>query len=151
MQKINKYLLWALMAISLIVCIFFFCLGTEQYATTAGEMEAPAYTSMLLNWCYFLLILAAAATVAFAAITFGTKLKYDWKSVMVPTISVVVVAILLLATYWGADTTPINIIGYEGSQEPSIYRITNMCLTSSVVLAAIATFCTLFGFLAKKF
>ncbi len=150
LSNLNKYVLWLLMGLSVIVCAFFFLGGTEDVPTTAGDLEAPIYTSMMLNWSYILLAITAIVTVAFAVMTFISKVTYDWKSVIVPLISFVVLAVLLLATYFGADTTPINIVGYEGSQEPFIYQITNMCLVTSYILAAIATFVTLFGFLAKK-
>lgn len=150
-KEINRVVLAVLMAISVIVCAVFFFGGTEDVATTAGDLEAPVYTSLLLNWSYILFALTAIVTIAFAVMTFVSKLSYDWKSVVVPMISFVVLVVLLLATYFGADTTPINIVGYEGSQEPFIYQITNMCLVSSCILAAIATFVTLFGFLIKKF
>ena len=60
-------------------------------------------------------------------------------------------ALMLIITYFGADTTPMNIVGYEGSQEPWVYKITNMCMVSAMILAAIATFVTLFGFVLKRF
>jgi hypothetical protein len=91
------------------------------------------------------------ATLFFAIYSFVIKAKYDIKSVIVPTVSVLGVALLLLITYTTADTTPINIVGYEGSQEPWIYKLTNMCMVTSAILASIATFVTLFGFIAKKF
>ncbi len=150
-KEINKVVLAVLMAISVIVCAVFFLGGTEDVPTTAGDLEAPVYTSWMLNWSYILFALTAVVTIIFAVMTFVSKLSYDWKSVVVPMISFVVLVVLMLATYFGADTTPINIVGYEGSQEPYIYQITNMCLVSSIILAAIATFVTLFGFLVKKF
>jgi hypothetical protein len=151
MDKINKYILWALMAISIAITVIFFVGGTTDYDTTAGAMEAPVYTSTMINWCYVLMAIAAFATLFFAIYSFVIKAMYDIKSVIVPTVSVLGVALLLLITYTTADTTPINIVGYEGSQEPWIYKLTNMCMVTSAILASIATFVTLFGFIAKKF
>lgn len=151
MEKINKYVLWVLMAISVIITVIFFVGGIESVDTTAGAMDAPVYTSTMINWCYVLLALAAIATVFFAMMTFVSKAMYDVKSIIVPLVSVIGLGLLLLITYTTADTTPINIVGYEGSQEPWIYKLTNMCMVTSAILASIATFVTLFGFIAKKF
>ncbi len=150
-NKISSIVLIALMAITLVICGFFYLGGEESVPTTAGDTDAPVYTSMMISWAYVLIIIAAVATLAFAILVFISKASYNPKSVIVPLITTLVLGVLLLATYFGADTTPISIIGYEGSHEPSIYRLTNMCITSAVVLAAVATFVTLFGFLAKKF
>lgn len=150
-SKISSFVLYALMAITVVVCAFFYIGDTESCSTTAGTLDAPVYTSMLINWAYILIVIAAVATLGFALMTFVSKVLYDVKSVIVPVVAVGVLAIVLLSTYFGADTTQMNIIGYEGSQEPWVYRVTNMCIVSSIVLAAIATIATLFGSLAKKF
>ena len=149
-NKIPSIVLAVLMIITLIVCGFFYIGGEEAYATTAGEVDAPSYTSMLINWAYVLVLIASIATVVFALYTFILKATYNGKSVIVPLITFAALALLLLITYLCADTTPLNIVGYEGSQEPWVYRLTNMCIASSVILAAIATFVTIFGFLGKK-
>lgn len=151
MEKINKYVLWVLMAASVIITVIFFVGGIESVDTTAGAMDAPVHTSTMINWCYVLLALAAIATAFFAMMTFVSKAMYDVKSIIVPLVSVIGLGLLLLITYTTADTTPINIVGYEGSQEPWIYKLTNMCMVTSAILASIATFVTLFGFIAKKF
>ncbi len=150
-SKISSIVLAALMGVTVLICAFFYLGDTEAFTTTAGEMDAPSNTSLMINWAYILIGFAAFATAALAILTFVSKLSYNWKSVMVPMITFVALGSLLLITYFGADTTPMNIVGYEGSHEPGIYQITNMCLVSAVVLAAIATFVTLFGWVAKRF
>ena len=150
MSKISSYVFYALMAITLIVCFLFYVIGDlESVDTTAGPMDASEYTSALIGWAYALIIIAAVATLAYALYTFITKLTYNVKSVITPMVSVAAVGILLLATYYGADTTPIAITGYEGSQEPWVYQLSNMCIVSAVVLAFIALVVTLLGFAAK--
>ena len=149
LNKISSYVFYVLMAITLVVCGMFYLGGEETVATTAGDTIAPENTSVLIGWAYALIIVAAVATLAYALYTFVTKLTYNVKSVITPIVSVVAVGALLLATYFGADTTPIAITGYEGSQEPWVYQLSNMCIVSAVVLAVIAIIVTILGFAAK--
>ena len=138
------------MAISVIICAYFFLSAPKEFETTAGMMEAPEATDWIINLCYAFIGLACIATVVFVLISFISQVLFNPKSVLVPVVAIVALAVLMISTYFGADVTPINIIGYEGSQEPFIYQITNMCMVTSAVLGGIAVFVTLFGFLIKK-
>lgn len=149
LNKISSYVFYVLMAITLVVCGMFYLGDLESVPTTAGDMEAPVNTSALIGWAYALVIIAAVATLAYALYTFVSKLTYNWRTVITPLVSVAAVGILLLATYYGADTNPIAITGYEGSQEPWVYQLSNMCIVSAVVLAVIALLATVLGFVAK--
>lgn len=150
-EKIPSIVLALLMAISLGICAWFYGGGTVDVECTSGSISAPKATDAMINWTYVLVLITAIATVVLATISFIIKSSQSMKSIMIPTIAMLALIIMLIATYFGADTTPINIVGYEGSQEPSVYRLTNMCMVSSAILATIATIVTLFGFLLKRF
>ncbi|MBO7607071.1 MAG: hypothetical protein J6T28_05585 [Paludibacteraceae bacterium] len=148
--NIPKYILWALVALTIIFTLLFFCGSTEMYTCNGIQIEAPSFVPTFLGLAYAFIILATLATLAFALKSFVSKLMTDPKSVMVPLIFVGVLCVLLLVTYFGADTTKMTITGYEGSQEPWVYRITNMCMMSSFILAAIAFIATIGSSLFKK-
>ncbi|MBR5695451.1 MAG: hypothetical protein IKX43_04355 [Paludibacteraceae bacterium] len=145
-----KFILWGLVALTIVFTLIFFCGGTESYLCNGISIEAPSFVSTFIGLAFAFIILATVVTIAFAIKSFVSKLSYDPKSVMVPLIFVGVLAVLLLITYFGADTTKMSITGYEGSQEPWVYRITNMCMVSSFILAAIAFLATICSSLFKK-
>lgn len=150
-EKIPSIALAVLMVITLILCGLFYAGGTESVECTSGSFDAPTHTDSMINWIYILIIVTGIATLGLAGLSFIIKIKKDPKSVIVPTVAMIFLVLMLCITYFGADTTPMSIVGYEGSQEPWVYRITNMCMVTSAILATIATIVTLFGFLLKRF
>lgn len=151
MNNIPKYILWALMAITIVVALIFFFGSTETVKCNGIDFEAPTFTSTFISLAYAFIIIAAIATLGLAILSFVNKIASNPKAVLVPVVAFGILAVLLLATYFGADTNPINIIGYEGSQEPWVYRLTNMCMTSAFILAGVACVATLCSSLVKKF
>ena len=145
-----KYILWGLVGLTIIFTLIFFCGSTESYPCNGIMIEAPSFVPTFIGLAFAFIILASLATLVFALITFVSKLLSDPKSVMVPLIFVGVLLVLFLVTYYGADTTKINITGYDGSQEPWVYRITNMCMVSSFILAGVAFVATIGSSLFKK-
>ena len=150
-DKIPSIVLAVLMVITLVICGLFYAGSTEAVECTSGSFDAPSHTDTMINWIYILIMIAGITTVGLAIVSFVIKLAKDPKSVIVPSVAMCGLALMLIITYFGADTTPMNIVGYEGSQEPWVYKITNMCMVSAMILAAIATFVTLFGFVLKRF
>ena len=148
--NIPKYILWVLVALAIVFALLFFCGSTETYMCNGIAIEAPSFVPTFLGLAYVFIVLAALVTLVFAVKSFVSKLSYDPKSVMVPLIFVGVLATLFLITYFSADTKPMSILGYDGSHEPWVYRITNMCMVSSFVLAAIAFIATICSSLFKK-
>ncbi|MCR5498527.1 MAG: hypothetical protein K6F48_11890 [Paludibacteraceae bacterium] len=148
--NIPKYILWGLVALTVIFTLLFFCGDTESYLCNGISIEAPSFVPTFIGLAFAFIILASLVTIVFALKSFGSKLMTDTKSVMVPLIFVGVLAVLLLTTYFGADTTRMSITGYDGSHDPWVYRITNMCMMSSFILAAIAFLATIGSSLFKK-
>lgn len=151
MNNIPKYILWALMAITIVITLIFFVGGEEKVLCNGIEFDAPTSTSTFISLAFAFIIIAVIATVALAGLSFINKVVSNPKAVLVPIIAFGVLAVLLLATYFGADTTPINIIGYEGGHDAWIYRLTNMCMCSAFVLAIVACLATVTSSLFKKF
>ena len=145
-----KYVLWGLLCVTLVFAGIFFFGPSESYVFNGSKFDAPSLTSGFLILAVAFIIIAAVVTLVSAAVTFGSRLVYDRKKVMVPLIAVLILAVLFLITYFGADTTKLNITGYEGSHDAWVYRITNMCMVSSFVLAAIAFLSAIASSFIKK-
>lgn len=146
-----NFILWGLLAITIVFTLIFFCGSTENYDCNGISFDAPSFTPAFIALAYVFIGIATVVTFAFAIKSFVSKLSFDPKSVFVPLISVAALALLLIITYCAADTTPIHIIGYDGSQEPWELSLTNMCMVSAFVLAGIACVVTLGSSLVKKF
>ncbi len=151
MNNIPKYVLWALMAVTIVIALIFFFGSSEQVMCNGIPFEAPTSTSAFLSLAFAFIIIAVIATLILAVLSFLNKVFSDTKAVLVPLAAFGVLVLLLLITYFSADTTPISIVGYEGDQDPYVYRLTNMCMTSAFVLAAVACIATLCSSLFKKF
>ncbi len=136
--NIPKYILWALLAVTIVFSLIFFFGSTEKVTCNGIPLDAPTFTSAYLVLAVVFVAIATLVTLAFAIKSFASKVSYDSKSVMIPLIAFAALALLLIITYFGADTQKINIVGYEGAQDPWVYQITNMCIVSSFVLAGIA-------------
>lgn len=145
-----KYILWGLVALTIIFTLLFFCGSTESYPCNGINIEAPSFTPTFIGLAFAFIILATLVTLIFALKSFVSKLMSDPKSVMVPLIFVGVLFVLFLTTYFGASTETINILGYEGTPKPWEYRLTNMCMISAFVLAALAFLATICSSLFKK-
>ena len=133
--NIPKYILWGLVALTIIFALIFFCGSTESYPCNGINIDAPSFTPTFIGLAFVFIILASLVTLVFALITFVSKLMVDPKSVII---------------YFGADTTKMSITGYEGSHEPWVYRITNMCMITSFILAGVAFIATIGSSLFKK-
>ena len=149
--SLPNLVLRGLLAIAIVFTLIFFCGSTENYDCNGISFEAPSFTPAFIALAYVFVGIATVVTLAFAIMSFVSKLSYNPKSVFVPLISVAALALLLIITYCAADTQPMNITGYEGSQEPWVYKITNMCMVTSFILAGIACVVTLGSSLVKKF
>ena len=151
MQRLNKIptiALAVLLAISVLISIMFFCGGDVD---PNAEYLEPNFTGALLNWGYILIGVAAIATIIVAIVGFIIKIQADTRSAITSLVGIGVVALLLIITYSAADTTPFSNISEDTDQSEFSLKITNMCIVSSFILAAIATFVSLFGFLVKRF
>lgn len=137
-EKILKIVTIIMFAITLVILGMFIWGGNvpdQQYTT-------PVYTASLLNWGYVLFIIAVIAAVIFPVVRLFTRPKQAMKSF----IGLAALAVVVLIAYAMADGTPMNIIGYSGTDNvPSrlilsdtiIY--TMYILFGAAVVAIIAT------------
>lgn len=106
-EKILKIVTIVMFAVTAVILGMFIWGGDvpdQQYAT-------PVYTASLLNWAYVLFIIAVIAAVIFPIVRLFTRPKQAMKSF----IGLAALAVVVLIAYAMADGTPMNIIGYSGT------------------------------------
>ena len=151
MYKLNKIIpnivLAVLLAITVIVCLLFYLGGDVD---PNAEILEPVHTGLLLNYTYVLFVLALLTTIASAVIMFVTKLIANPRSAMITFIGVGALALLMILTYALGNTTPLNILGFDGEQTAFDLKLTNMCLYSSYILFGTAVIVSGLSFLSKR-
>ena len=106
-EKILKIVTIVMFAVTAVILGMFIWGGDvpdQQYTT-------PVYTASLLNWAYVLFVIAVIAAVIFPIVRLFTRPKQAMKSF----IGLAALAVVVLIAYAMADGTPMNIIGYSGT------------------------------------
>lgn len=137
-EKILKIVTIVMFAVTAVILGMFIWGGNvpdQQYAT-------PVYTASLLNWAYVLFIIAVIAAVIFPIVRLFTRPKQAMKSF----IGLAALAVVVLIAYAMADGTPMNIIGYSGTDNvPSRLIFSDTIIYTMYILfgaAIIAIFAT---------
>lgn len=133
MSKITTIILYVLIGISAIVMFLFYTQGGETltYGEATDEFYAPHYTGLALNLSLFFLITAVVLAVLTAIYKIVLAPAQSLKSLM----GILVLLAVLGIAYVMADTTPMQIVGYDGTDNvPSMLRLADVCLISSWIL-----------------
>lgn len=137
-EKILKIVTIVMFAVTAVILGMFIWGGDvpdQQYTT-------PVYTASLLNWAYVLFVIAVIAAVIFPIVRLFTRPKQAMKSF----IGLAALAVVVLIAYAMADGTPINIIGYSGTDNvPSRLIFSDTIIYTMYILfgaAIIAIFAT---------
>ena len=110
MEKIKKLLgiLTIVMVVITLVIFGMFLFGgnvpNQSYTT-------PVYTGALLTWCYILCFIGVVLAIIFPLINLFTRPKQALKSFM----GLGVIFVLILIAYALSDGTPLDIPGYNGT------------------------------------
>lgn len=137
-EKILKIVTIVMFAITAVILGFFAFGGQipDQIYTT------PVYTASLLNWAYILFIIAVISAVIFPIVRLFTRPKQAMKSF----IGLAALVVVVLIAYAMADGTPMNIIGYSGTDNvPSRLIFSDTIIYTMYILfgaAIIAIFTT---------
>ncbi len=130
MEKISKYssyVMYALMALSLIFMALIMFGGTIE----GDPLETPVYSDLIIRYAYFLVIGALAAVFAFEIY----KIVLHPSSAKNTLIFSGGMVVFLFIAYLFADGTPMEIIGYEGSDNvPSMLKVTDTGLFTFYIL-----------------
>ena len=146
--KASYYALYAMFAIILIVMgIFFFGGDATGDAVIPGvdpEMWQPAQTDVLFG-------LAVAATIIAAVFQFGAALKDNPAGAIKSLLGLVLLVVVLVVAWAMGDGTPMNIPGYDGSDNvPFWLKITDMFLYSIYILLFVTIVAIIASGIKKK-
>jgi hypothetical protein len=146
-SRISQYILWAFMAVSLVlVGIFFF--GGFVEGTAGTSAAEPVITETILKWAYVLLGITAAVAVVFQLIFMATNLK----SLKRMGIILLIAAILIFVSYQLADDTVLNLIMYTGPDNvPGTLQTVGTAIIFTYILGVLAIVAILYSSIANLF
>lgn len=154
-NKLSYYILYALVVIILIVlALFYFGGDAEGSARLAGvdpEMWQPANTDALLYLVYALLAIAIVATVAVAVVQLISSFKDSPAKALSSLLGLVLLIVLLIVTWALGSDKPLNIPGYDGSDNvPFWLKTTDMFIYSLYVLLGVNIIAMIVSGIKKK-
>lgn len=126
--RVSYYVLYAIFAVIIVVLgLFFF--GGEMSAPLVPEMANPAYTDALLYLMYGLLGFTVVVTVIAFIAQFGIALKDNPAAALKSLIGVVLLVIVLIATWSAGSEETLVLPGYDGTDNvPFWLKLTDMFL-----------------------
>ena len=130
MEKISKYssyVMYALMALS----AFFTALVLFGGSIDGDPLETPVYSDVIIRYAYFLVVGSLAAVLGFELY----KIVLHPASAKNTLIFAGGMFVFLLIAYLFSDGTPMEIIGYEGSDNiPSMLKVADTGLFTFYIL-----------------
>ena len=153
-SRISRWTLYAMSVVTVVLIGLFFLAGNvqpeQQYAELVGLTE-PVFTDALLYWVYVLLGVTLLAVFVFSIFGFINNLRHNRKKAINSLITLVVFAVLLVIAYTIGDGTPLNILGYEGTDNvPAMLKLTDMWIYSVYILMTLTILAMLFSPLIKR-
>jgi predicted RND superfamily exporter protein len=145
--KIAKFLLWALMGISLVlVGIFFF--GGFVEGTAGTSAAEPLITETILRWAYALLIITAFFALGFPLVFIFENLKSAKRLGIV----IVIGAVLIFISNRLASDELLNLIQYTGPDNvPGTLKTVGTFLIFTYILGIVAILSILYSSIANLF
>lgn len=121
-EKLPKFLLWALLLLGIVVACFFFLGGSDGSLEVAGDyLDIPKGTGLFMAWNYILVGIALCATLCAALASFARSFKADSKKA-VRSLCVMVAFVLLFVVCWMLGSgEKIEILGYEGTDNEGFW------------------------------
>ena len=146
-SRISQYILWALMAISLVfVGIFFF--GGFVEGTEGTSLAEPKIAETILKWAYVLLIITLATAVLFQLAFMVTSLKALKNTGIVLAIA----AVFIFISYLLADDTVLNLIQYTGPDNvPKTLKFVGTSIIFTYILGVLAIVAIIYTAIANLF
>ena len=153
--KVSYYVLYAMLAVILIVLGLFYFGGDAQgdavLMSVDSEMWQPAQTEALLYLMYGLFGLAVVATVAAFLFQFGTALKDNPAKALKSLVGVIILAVVVVIAWAMGSGEPLNIPGYSGTDNvPFWLKIADMFLYTIYILLGATTLAIIASSIKKK-
>ena len=154
-NKISQWALWAMFAVIVIVLLCFFlggdATGDAVLTSIDPSMWQPAYTNALLYLVYALLAVAIITTIVGALAKFAMALKDNPVSALKSLIGLALLIVVLIIAWIAGDDTPINIPGYDGTDNvPFWLKLTDMFLFTVYILLVVAIGAIIVSSIVKK-
>lgn len=146
-SKISQYILWAFMAVSLVlVGIFFF--GGFVEGTEGTNAAEPVITETILKWAYVLLFVTLAIMIAFQLVFMFTNLKALKRTGIILAIA----AVFVFISYRLADDTVLDLIQYTGPDNvPGTLKTVGTVIIFTYILGILAIVAILYSSIANLF
>jgi len=144
LSKILNIVLYLLLAITLVFAGLFFFGGD-----VVGETyKTPLYTGSFLNWAKLLVYITAGVALLFEVFHLVVNPKNAMRSI----ISMGILGVIVLVAYAMADDTPLQLIGYDGSDNvPSMLNLAGTMLYGTYLLFGIVVSAILYTELSRLF
>ncbi len=144
LTKILNIVLYLLLAITLVFAGMFF-MGGEVVGET---YYTPLYTGSFLNWAKLLIYIAAGVSLLFEVF----HLVMNPKNAIRSLVSFGILGVIVLLAYAMSDDTPLQLIGYDGSDNvPSMLTMAGTMLYGTYLLFGIVITAILYTELSRLF
>lgn len=144
LSKILNIVLYLILAVTLVFAALFYFGGEIEGET----YPTPAYTESFLNWAKLLVFLTAGITLLAEVFNLITHPKNAVRTL----ISMGLLLVIVLISYGLADTTPLQIIGYQGADNvPSMLAMAGTMLYGMYILFGVAVLAILYAELSRLF
>ena len=146
-SKLSRYVLWAIMVVSLVLIGFFFFGGFVEN-TEGTSLAEPLITETILRWAYILLIITLALAVVFQLLSMFSSVKALKRAGIVLGIA----AVFIFISYQLADDTILNLIQYSGPDNvPATLKWVGTGLIFTYILGILAILSILYTAIANIF
>jgi NADH:ubiquinone oxidoreductase subunit 6 (subunit J) len=139
-EKLSRILEILLLAVAVVVAVVFFVGGKIE-----GTKE-PVYTDLLLNTTFVLVFISLVVTFVLSLVNFIKKLIHEPQKSLKSLFGPLCIIVIVLISYKFADSTPLNIPGYDGKGNQGGWLVmADVCLFTTyimVVATALATVVT---------
>lgn len=147
LSKIVSYILYTLMAISVILTILFY-FGKVVPGTEGTNMHEPTITKTILLWAGILIGVTFLLSLVFPLINIATNPKAAKGTLF----TLIGAAILIFIAYLLASDAVLDMQYYEGNDNvPSTLKIAGTGLFTTYILAGLAILAILYSEIAKYF
>jgi hypothetical protein len=142
-NNLSTYILWALIAVSVVVCGVFFFVGFDNYSTINGKsLVDPVNTDLLIYWMYALVAAGIVLLMIFVLKQFLVNLKDSPMTAVKGLLGALLVVALFGVAYAVASAEPIKMADGKLFEEQDKLILSDICIYVQYVLLAVATLCT---------
>ncbi|MDR1601867.1 MAG: hypothetical protein LBS42_05510 [Tannerella sp.] len=151
--KIRRFSSWILIlctVITVVVLGFFYLGGVED---PAAEIKAPIYTSLLLYWCYALVIITIAGMLIFGIFQFLSSLKAKPKAALGSLAVIIAFVGLLGITFAIGDITKLPNINVDSAHFNTDFwlKVSDMWLYSAYIMLILCVLAMIAGSIKTVF